>query len=125
MGRPDRPTLEAVLAPEWSVTDASGQVLTKEQYSTRRLRRRSAGSTPWPSTMSECACSVMSRLPRGGLGRRGAIEVACRPWSFGSPTCSSVRMGGGESSHRMQISSLNEALRPDTRTKDEMLGCGN
>ena len=27
----DRPTLDAILAPEWSVTDASGRVLTKEQ----------------------------------------------------------------------------------------------
>ena len=27
----DRSTIDAMLAPEWSVTDASGQVLTKEQ----------------------------------------------------------------------------------------------
>jgi len=27
----DRSTIDAILAPEWSVTDASGQVLTKEQ----------------------------------------------------------------------------------------------
>jgi ketosteroid isomerase-like protein len=27
----DRATIEAILAPEWSVTDTTGQVLTKEQ----------------------------------------------------------------------------------------------
>lgn len=36
----DRSTIDAILAPEWSVTDASGQVLTKEQ-----VLQESFGST--------------------------------------------------------------------------------
>lgn len=77
----DRSALDAILAPEWSVTDASGRVLTKAQVLDEAFAstERRIDSMAIDDVRDECACSVMRRLRRGELEQRGAIEAPRHP----------------------------------------------